>query len=85
MKTIYSHGFSKEFKALPKEIQNLFKKQETIFMVNWKDSRLKIKKLKDQELMFSFRVTRTYRVLFFFVKIDTALFLTIAHRKDVYR
>ncbi len=84
MKIVYSHDFSKEFKSLPKEVQNLFKKQEAVFKNNWKDSRLKVKKLKNQELMFSFRITRAYRVLFVFVKMDTALFLTIAHRKDVY-
>lgn len=84
MKTIYSHDFSKEFKALPKEIQILFKKQKAIFKNDWKDARLKVKKLKEQEFIFSFRVTRAYRVLFFFVKTDTVLFLTITHRKDVY-
>jgi len=84
MKTIYSHDFLKEFNSLPEQIKLLFRKQEAIFKNNWKDSRLKVKKLESQEPTFSFRVTRTYRVLFIPVKIDTALFLTIAHRKDVY-
>lgn len=85
MKIVYSYSFSKEFALLPKGIQTLFKKQELIFKNNWKDSRLKVKKLKEQGFTFSFRVTRVYRVLFIFVKADTALFVTIAHRKDIYK
>ncbi len=84
MKIEYSRNFTKEFSALPQEIQKLYRKQELIFRKNWKDSRLKIKKLTEHEFAFSFRVTRNYRVLFIFVEIDTVIFGKIAHRKDVY-
>ena len=84
MKIIYSRDFVKEFKLLPVEIQKLFKKQESLFRKNWKDSRLNIKKLVDHNFTFSFRVTRNYRVLFIFVEVDTIIFGKIAHRKDVY-
>ncbi len=75
--------FAKEFKKLPVSVQRLYRKQEDIFKVNWRDPRLKVKKLKDHPLPFSFRITRSYRVLFVFVDSDVALFATIG-RKDVY-
>jgi mRNA-degrading endonuclease RelE of RelBE toxin-antitoxin system len=80
MKIVYA----KEFKKLPANIQRLYRKQEEIFKENWRDPRLKVKKLRDHPLPFSFRITRGYRVLFVFAETDTALFATIGHRKDVY-
>lgn len=85
MKIIYAREFIKALNKLPAEIQRLYGKQEAIFRNNWKDSRLQIKKLKDHPFPFSFRITRTYRVLFVFTDQDTVLFATIGHRKDVYR
>lgn len=70
---------------MPKDIQDLYYKQEALFRENWRDPRLHLKKLADHPFPFSFRITRGYRVLFSFVGIDTALFATIGHRKDIYR
>ena len=84
MKVVYAKEFAKQFSKLPLSIQRLYQKQEDIFKQNWRDPRLKVKKLKDHPLPFSFRITRGYRVLFVFVERDTALFATIGHRKDVY-
>lgn len=64
MKIIYAKEFAKEFKKLPASIQRLYRKQEEIFKKDWRDPRLKVKKLKDHPLPFSFRITRSYRVLF---------------------
>ena len=72
------------FKELPVEIQKLYRKQEILFKQNWKDPRLKVKKLIQRELVFSFRITRDYRVLFTFTETDMALFTKIGHRKDIY-
>ncbi|KKS94437.1 MAG: hypothetical protein UV70_C0001G0051 [Parcubacteria group bacterium GW2011_GWA2_43_13] len=36
-------------------------------------------------MAFSFRITREYRVIFVFIESGVALFVTIGHRKDVYR
>jgi mRNA-degrading endonuclease RelE of RelBE toxin-antitoxin system len=55
MKIVYSKEFAKEFKKLPASIQRLYHKQEDIFKENWRDPRLKVKKLKDHPLPFSFR------------------------------
>jgi mRNA-degrading endonuclease RelE of RelBE toxin-antitoxin system len=84
MKIVYAREFVKEFKKLPGSVQRLYRKQEDIFKEDWRDPRLKVKKLKDHPLPFSFRITRAYRVLFLFVDSDTVLFATIGHRKDVY-
>jgi mRNA-degrading endonuclease RelE of RelBE toxin-antitoxin system len=63
MKIIYAREFAKEFKQLPVSVQRLYRKQEDIFKEDWRDPRLKVKKLKDHPLPFSFRITRAYRVL----------------------
>ena len=84
MKIIFADEFYKRFEDLPKEIKDIYRKQEAIFRMNWRDPRLHIKKLKDYPYPFSFRITRRYRVLFAFVDIDMILFATIGHRKDTY-
>lgn len=84
MKIVYAREFVKELKKLPSSVQRLYRKQEDIFKEDWRDPRLRVKKLKDHPLPFSFRITRAYRVLFLFVDSDTVLFATIGHRKDVY-
>lgn len=85
MKILYSADFRKEFYKLPAEIQAICVKQEKIFIENRRDYRLHIKKLKGDRFVFSFRITRNYRVLFMLVDSQTALFATIGHRKDIYR
>ena len=85
MKILYTEEFRKQFRKLPSDAQHFYKKQERIFLNNWKDARLHVKKLVGHELSFSFRITRRYRVIFNFVAEGTALFLTIGHRKDIYR
>jgi mRNA-degrading endonuclease RelE of RelBE toxin-antitoxin system len=85
MRIIYSSEFKKNFIKLPKSAQTLYRKQEELFIINWQDSKLHVKKLIDHPFPYSFRITRGYRVLFVFVSLDTAFFATIGHRKDVYR
>ena len=85
MKILYADEFKSQFKKLPKPIQRIYLRQENIFRNNWRDSRLHVKKLIENTITFSFRITRNYRVIFVFSDTDTALFLTIGHRKDVYR
>lgn len=84
MKILYSPQFRKKFHKFPLAVQTYYCKQEQIFLENWKDSRLHIKKLKGYPFAFSFRITRSYRVIFIFVEQDTVLFSEIGHRKDIY-
>lgn len=85
MKILFSQEFRKNFRKLPIQIQKFYHKQEEIFENNWRDSRLHTKKLKGDKITFSFRITRQYRVLFIFVQKGVALFVTIDHRKEIYR
>jgi len=75
--------FKKQFKKLPDEIKNLLEKQENIFEENWFDPRLHTKRIKELPGVYSFRITRRYRVLFYFQN-DKVIFFAIGHRKDIY-
>lgn len=79
-----TRDFIDSFEKLPLEIKKLYRKQEAIFKVNWLDPRLHIKRNKELKGVYSFRITRRYRVLFYFQE-DEAVFFSIGHRKDIYR
>ncbi|MDO8650508.1 MAG: type II toxin-antitoxin system mRNA interferase toxin, RelE/StbE family [Candidatus Berkelbacteria bacterium] len=83
MRLIKTADFKKDLKSLPKDILVIITKQEKIFLKNWIDSRLHTKRIKELKGVFSFRITRQYRVLFRFEE-ETAVFFKIGHRKDVY-
>lgn len=85
MQIHYTSDFVKSFKKLPKPIQELAIRQEEIFRKNPNDPRLHRKALKGQlKGLFSFRVTRNYRVLFAKKEKDIYLFYEIGDRKYVY-
>ena len=83
MKIFYSQRFKKDLSSFPAGIKRIYNKQQDIFIVNWKDHRLHVKKVINTPL-FSFRVTRNYRVLFKFIDENSVLFASIGHRKDIY-
>ncbi len=78
-----TEDFINKFKKLPSEIKRLFQKQEIIFKDNWLDPRLHTKRIKELPGVYSFRITRRYRGLFYF-KDNDAIFFSIGHRKDIY-
>ncbi len=75
--------FKKKLEKLPKSIIRLYDKQKNIFELNWLDSRLHTKKLVGLN-GYSFRITRNYRVLFYFQDDKRVIFVDIGHRKDIY-
>ncbi len=75
--------FVSDLGKLPSEIRKLFNRQENIFKKNWLDPRLHTKRNKELPGVFSFRITRRYRALFYF-RDDKAVFFAIGHRKDIY-
>ena len=75
--------FKGKLEKLPNNIVKLYSKQKSIFEVSWLDARLHTKKLIGVN-GYSFRVTRNYRVLFYFQDDETVVFVDIGHRKDVY-
>jgi len=85
MEIIRTDDFERAFRKLPRDIQRLYQVQETRFKLSWRDSRLHIKKIKELPAALSFRVTRRYRVFFYFQDSTTAVLFDIDHRKDAYR
>ncbi len=85
MRIIKADDFNYAFKKLPKEIQHLYNIQEGRFKKDSRDPRLHIKKVKTLSFALSFRITRRYRVFFYFQNIETAIFFEIDHRKDIYK
>ena len=85
MKILYAKDFVRMLEHLPEDIQRLYLSQEQILAQNWKDARLHLKKLKGKPVMFSFRITRSYRAFFYFQAPDEVVLYAIGHRKDIYR
>ena len=65
MEIIKTKNFDKSFHKLPQDILKLYFVQEDRFLVNWRDPRLHIKKVRSLDLALSFRITRRYRVFFY--------------------
>lgn len=85
MIVIHTANFDRLCGKLPKDVQRLFHIQEKRFLNNWRDVRLHTKKLHGLEEVFSFRVTRNWRVLFYFQNPTITIFFEIDNRKDIYR
>ena len=85
MNIIRTKNFDRSRGKLPSEARKFYLVQEQRFKENWRDSRLHIKKLYGFEDALSFRVTRNWRVLFYFQNKTTAIFFEIDNRKDIYR
>jgi len=84
MKVRKTKDFNKKLKKLPPKIKSFLQKQEVIFKENWLDPRLHTKRIKELPGVYSFRITRRYRVLFYF-RNSEVIFFTIGHRKDIYK
>lgn len=81
----YTSSFLKGFGVLPKKIKELAVEWEIIFRQNSNDPRLHIKALKGRlKGLFSFRVTRNYRVLYAWKDKENILFYEIGDRKFIY-
>ena len=85
MRIIKTKDFDKAFTKLSVDIKQIYTIQENHFLDDYHDSRLHTKKVKSLKHAFSFRITRRYRVFFYFHTQDTAIFFEIGHRKDIYR
>jgi len=75
--------FLQDLNRLPKPVQRLLQKQERVFRENWLDPRLHTKRVKELPGVYSFRITRRYRALFYW-KGQEAIFFSMGHRKDIY-
>jgi mRNA-degrading endonuclease RelE of RelBE toxin-antitoxin system len=81
----YTTHFIKGFRSLPKKIQEFAVKQESYFQKDPNDPRLHVKALKGKlKGLYSFRITRNYRVLFSWKDKSNVLFYEIGDRKFIY-
>ena len=85
MRVIRTAEFDKSLDNLAANIRRLFFVQEHRLAADWKDPRLHLKKLNLPEAIYSFRVTRSYRALFYFSETGNIVLFDIDDRKDIYR
>ena len=85
MNVAYAPQFPKMLERLPGNIQELFFKHQDIFKADWRDPRLHLKQMRGKPITFSFRITRSYRVFFYFRAPDEVTMYAIGHRKDIQR
>ncbi len=85
MEVIKTEELLRALAKLPKEIQRLYQIQESRFRKNWRDPRLHIKSIHKLPEALAFRITRRYRVFFYFQNEKTAVFFEVDHRKDIYK
>jgi mRNA-degrading endonuclease RelE of RelBE toxin-antitoxin system len=86
MDVVRTEDFERQFSRLPTRIRRLFDKQaERIRVYGIGDARLHTKYLHGSANVFSIRVTRAYRALFYRSVDDRIIFFDIDHRKDIYR
>lgn len=84
MRVIRTQKFSLMLEKLPEPVQAIYQEQEERLLDNPKDSRLHLKKLRDMDDTYSFRITRSYRALFIWDN-NTAWLFAVGDRKDIYR
>ena len=82
----YDRAFLKEVKKLPSPQKKLLVQKIALLSGNPFDSRLHTKQLSTPlEGIFSFRITREYRVLFRFIDAEKIFIFSVKHRREVYR
>ena len=85
MNIIRSADLERTLKTLSVDMRRFYLIQENRFKNDRRDPRLHIKKVHGLPNTFSFRVTRNFRVLFYFHTQDTTIFFAIDDRKDIYK
>ena len=86
MKIFTVKEFDEDYVRLPKDIQRKAQKQEEIFKNNPFHPSLHTEKLSPKfKEVWSFRVDRSYRVLFQFLGEDSVLFIAIGKHDWIYR
>lgn len=85
MNIAYTKTFVSLYVRLPHIIKRSAQKQERLFRVNMFYPSLNTEKLSPKHKnLWSFRVDRTYRIVFHFEGQEVT-FLYIGHHKDIYR
>ena len=82
---VFSRDFVNHFKKLPLHIRSKTDSLIDILSVDYRDSRLRTKKLHGENNLYSFRISHDYRVIFQFIDSQKIYLLDVKHRKDIYR
>ena len=86
MQIFYDKNFLKAVSALPKNIQIKLAKLLEILRQNPFHALLHTKHLSEKLTGFlSFRITREWRVTFYFKDAESIHLINVAHRRDIYR
>ena len=86
MAVIRLDSFERSLKSLPSDVQRRAEEQIVFLRSDPRDPRLHIKKLrKPLDSVYSFRITRSYRALFYFDTENNIIIFDADNRKDVYR
>ncbi len=86
MKIVYSRGFVKSARKIPESIKKKLVTLLEFLEENPFHPQLHTKPLAGKlRGYFSFRITRDWRVIFYFLDEDTVYLIDIAHRKDIYK
>ena len=72
----FSNKFKKEYKTLPKEVQEVFYEKLALFLVNMLHPSLRVKRIQGTKDRWEGSVTRNYRFTFHFED-DTVIFRRI--------
>ncbi|MCK6462717.1 MAG: type II toxin-antitoxin system mRNA interferase toxin, RelE/StbE family [Candidatus Pacebacteria bacterium] len=84
MKIIYLPRFSREYKKLPADVQDLAERKEKVFRKDPFDPKLKTHKLHGELIGFwSFSINYDYRIIFEFLNKNTVRFYSIGNH-DIY-
>ncbi len=85
LKVICTEEFFKNYQRLPQSVTSICDVQLKRLEDDADDPRLQRKKLKGHAGVYSIRVTRRYRALFYVNQSHEVIVFTVEHRKDVYR
>lgn len=83
-KIVEKKGVKKALDDLPDRIHEKYDTQKDRLKEDRRDPRLHTKKLKGLDGVYSFRITRAYRGLFYFHKKEVIVIFSVGHRKDIY-
>jgi len=82
---LLSKDFVNHFRKLPAHAKRKADTLVGILSVDYRDSRLHTKKLHSDNDLYSLRVGRDYRVIFYFLDGGRIYILDVRHRKDIYK
>lgn len=83
---VYDKNFIKAVSALPKSIQIKLAKLLELLQQNPFHPLLHTKHLSEKLAGFlSFRITREWRIIFYFKNTDMVHLIKVGHRRDIYR